>query len=124
MTTKKVLIIEDDTYTRDIYEEILTDAGFSTETASDGQEGLVKAQQGGYDLILLDVMMPKMNGIQVLEHLKNEPPHTANGKIILLTNLGHESVIEDALSKGASSYMVKSAINPDVLIENIKKLLS
>ncbi len=121
--TKKILIIEDDSYTRDIYEEILKDAQFEVVTAVDGQDGLIKAQEGGYNLILLDVMMPKMNGLEVLEGLKQNPPKNTNGPVILLTNLGHEEVVKDALSKGAKSYLVKSDLDPSQLVAHVRKFL-
>lgn len=120
---KKILIIEDDSYTRDIYEEILKDAQFEVVTAVDGQDGLIKAQEGGYSLILLDVMMPKMNGLEVLEGLKQNPPKSTNGPIILLTNLGHEEIVQDALSKGAKSYLVKSDLDPSQLVAHVRKFL-
>jgi len=122
--TKKILIIEDDSYTRDIYEEILKDAQFEVVTAVDGQDGLIKAQAGGYNLILLDVMMPKMNGLELLEQLKQNPPKSSNGPIILLTNLGHEEIVKDALSKGAKSYLVKSDLDPSQLVAHVRKFLS
>ncbi len=124
LMTKKILIIEDDSYTRDIYEEILKDAQFEVVTAVDGQDGLIKAQAGGYNLILLDVMMPKMNGLELLEQLKQNPPKSSNGPIILLTNLGHEEIVKDALSKGAKSYLVKSDLDPSQLVAHVRKFLS
>lgn len=122
---KRILLIEDDAYTRDIYQEILEEAGFEVVLAIDGQEGLMKLKEDGYALVLLDVMMPKMDGISVLKALKAENlPTPPAQKIILLTNLGHDSVIQEALSLGASSYLVKSDLNPDQLVEKIKQFLS
>lgn len=120
---KKILIVEDDPYTRDIYQEILTDCGYEVTTTVDGQEGLAKAQIGGYSLILLDVMMPKMNGLEFLEQLKQNPPKIKNGPIILLTNLGHDEIVQDALSKGATSYLVKSDLIPSDLVAHVKEFL-
>lgn len=120
---KILLLVEDDPFIRDVYQEVLTDAGYEVELAVDGQEGLLKAQEGGYSLVLLDIMMPKLNGIQLLEELKSHPPKKANGPIILLTNLGHDSVIKDGLEKGAKSYLIKSSINPNQLVEHVKKFL-
>lgn len=120
---KRILLIEDDAYTRDIYQEILEEAGFEVILATDGQEGLMKLKEGGYSLVLLDVMMPKMDGISVLKALKAENLQTGQ-KIILLTNLGHDSVIQEALTLGAAGYMVKSDLNPDQLVEKVKNFLS
>lgn len=123
MANKKILIIEDDTYTRDIYQEILEEAGFNITTAIDGEDGLNKLNQGGFDLALLDVMMPKKNGLEVLEALQKTSVKPTNGPIILLTNLAHDPIITDALSRGAKSYMIKSDMNPNQLVENVKKFL-
>lgn len=120
---QKILIIEDDMYIRDVYEEVLTKAGYEITTAVDGQEGVVKAQTGNWDLILLDVMMPKLDGLGVLRELKDKPPQKANGHIVLLTNLAHHTIIQEAQRLGAFTYFVKSDLNPDELVEKIKQVL-
>jgi CheY-like chemotaxis protein len=120
---RKILIIDDDLYIRDLYEEVLRDDGFNVETAVDGEEGLMKLQKGGYDLVLLDVMMPKRDGLGVLSELALHPPLTPNGPIIVLTNLGHDPIIKEAMSKGAASYLNKADMTPDQLLANIKKFL-
>lgn len=122
-TKQKILIIEDDMYIRDVYEEILQKAGYEITTAVDGQEGVVKAQEGGYSLILLDVMMPKLDGLGVLRELKDSPPKQTNGHIVLLTNLAHNTIIEEAQKLGAWTYFVKSDLNPDELVEKVNKVL-
>lgn len=124
LSQAKILLIEDDMYIRDIYEETLKEAGYHVTTAIDGQEGLLKASEGGYNLVLLDMMMPKMDGIGVLTELKQKPPKIANGAIILLTNLAHESVINQAKSLGAKNFLVKSDLNPDQLVEKVKGFLA
>lgn len=121
---QKILLVEDDLYIREVYQEILTDGGFETDTAVDGEEGLLKIKNGGYNLILLDLMMPKLDGIEVLKNLKQSQTAKANGPIILLTNLAHESVIKEAEELGAKSYMSKSDLNPDQLLEKVKSFLS
>lgn len=123
LPNRKVLVIDDDLYIRDLYEEVLRDDGFTVETAVDGEEGLMKLQKGGYDLVLLDVMMPKRDGLGVLTELAAHPPLTPNGPIIVLTNLGHDPIIKEAMNKGAASYLNKADMTPDQLLENIKKFL-
>lgn len=120
---QKILILEDDQYTRDVYQEVLTGAGYEVTTAVDGEEGLVKIKEGGYNLILLDMMMPKLDGLGVLTSLKDSPPKAANGPIILLTNLAHDPVINKALSLGAKSFLIKSDLNPDQLVAKVKELI-
>lgn len=120
---QKILIIEDDMYIRDVYEEVLKQAGYDISLAADGQEGVIKAQEGGYDLVLLDIMMPKLDGLGVLRALKDQPAKKPNGYIVLLTNLAHDSIIQEAQTLGAYTYFVKSDLNPDELVERVKQVL-
>lgn len=121
---QKILLVEDDTYIRKLYGEVLLEAGYQVELAEDGIAGLDKIKKGGYDLILLDLVMPKMDGLGVLEALGKNPPLQKNGSIILLSNLAKDPITQGGLGKGAAGYIVKSDINPDQLIENVKKFLN
>ncbi len=120
---KRVLVVDDDQYIRELYEEVLKAEGYEVETAFDGEEGYNKLLEGGYDLALLDMMMPKLDGMGVLSKLFENPPVTKNGPIILLTNLGHDPILNDALKKGAASFLIKADMTPDQLIANVKKFL-
>lgn len=117
----KVLLIEDDAMVREAYQEALQGAGFNVTVAINGEDGLEKAQQGGFNIIFLDVMMPKMDGLQVLKQLSEKPPAVANGPIWLLTNLSHDPVITQAMDLGAGGALIKSDIDPGQLIEAVKK---
>ena len=121
---KRILIIEDDVYIRDLYAEILGEAGYDVDTAVDGEEGLVKAKTGGYHLILLDVMMPKLDGLGVLQGLLQNPPQSPNGPVILLTNLAQDEVVQEALKTGAKDFVIKSALNPQELLARLKSYLA
>ncbi len=120
---KKLLIVEDDKDTREIYEEVLKDAGYDVTTAVDGEDGLGKATQGGFALILLDVMMPKIDGLGFLREIAAKNLASKNGPIILFTNLSHDPVIKEGLNLGAKSFLVKSEFNPDQVVEKIKGFL-
>lgn len=120
---QKILLIEDDAYIRKLYGEVLLSAGFEVEIAEDGILGLEKIRPGGYDLILLDVVMPKMDGLGVLEALEKDPPIQKNGPIVLLSNLAKDPIVQGGMVKGAAGYIVKSDINPDQLIESVGKFL-
>jgi CheY-like chemotaxis protein len=120
---KKILVVDDDLYIRELYEEVLKTEGYEVETAKDGEETLAKLQQGGYALVLLDIMMPKLDGLGVMESLKNNPPATPNGPILLLTNLDHDPLIRDAMNKGASAFIIKADITPGDLVAQVKKSL-
>ena len=123
MDKKRILLVEDDSFTRELYEEVLTSSGYAVDTAVDGEDGLSKIKIGNYDLIFLDVMMPKMDGLDVLRALKDEPPVAKNGPIVLLTNLTHDPVISIGMSLGAIDHLIKSDIDPGVLLEKIKVYL-
>lgn len=120
---KRILLIEDDQFTRELYEDVFASAEFELESAPDGEAGLTKAREGGYSLILLDVMMPKLDGLGVLKGLKENPAKKTNGPILLLTNLAHDPVVKEALATGAKDYLVKADFNPDELVEKIKTYL-
>lgn len=120
---KKILVIDDDLYIRELYQEILVSAGFSVSTAIDGEDGLQKLTTDEFDLILLDLMMPKIDGLGVLKALKQDLVKEISSPILLLSNMGKEPVIDEALKNGVADYLVKSDINPDQLLSFIKKYL-
>jgi CheY-like chemotaxis protein len=120
---KKVIVIDDDLYIRELYEEIIKDEGYKVDTAANGEEAYNKLKIGGYDLILLDIMMPKMDGLGIMDALKKNPPPIKNGPIILLTNLDHEPLIKDAMSRGAAAFIIKADITPADLLVQVKKYL-
>ncbi len=119
----KILVVEDDQALRDLYVQILTSEGYLIDQAQDGQAGYDAASKGGYDLILLDLVMPKMDGLMVLEKLHQLPTKPDNGLIVVLSNLGKDDVIGKAMELGASGYMIKSDYTPDKIIEQVKNFL-
>ncbi|MBI2011753.1 response regulator [Candidatus Daviesbacteria bacterium] len=119
----KILLIDDDQDTRDIYSEFLTNGGFSVDLAADGEEGLAKILQGGYDLILLDIMMPKIDGITILKKLKENPPDVYNGPIVILSALDQEYVVKSAMELGAKGFLAKSSMNPDEALKKISEFM-
>lgn len=121
---KKILVVEDELFLRELYLEVLKDAGFDVDAASDGEEAFLKMKQGGYDLVLLDIMLPKKDGIQILKDLKNNPPVVANKAILILTNLGQEAVISEGISLGVRGYIIKSDYTPDQLIAEVRRVLA
>jgi CheY-like chemotaxis protein len=122
-STTKILIVEDDLFIRELYERQLGLAGYQVATAADGPEGLTKITEFQPNLLLLDIMLPQMNGLDLLKTIKaNEA--TKNIPVILLTNLGQDSVIKEGFSLGADGYLIKSAYTPDQIIEEVKKFLA
>jgi len=120
---KKILIVEDDQFLREFYQELLTSEGYQVDTASDGEAGLEKIKQGGWNLVLLDIMLPKKDGLMLLKELKSSPPQNPPGPIVVLTNLGNESIVNQVFSLGAAGYLVKSALNPDDVLKEINSFL-
>ncbi len=116
----KILLIEDDRLVREAYEEALRQAGYDITVAEDGEQGLEKARQGGFNLILLDIMLPKIDGLGILRGLRQNPPIEKNGPVLLLTNLSHDPVINEGIDLGASAALIKSDIDPGMLIEAVK----
>lgn len=119
---KKVLFIEDEPTLQKTVGEILKQEGFEIFEALDGESGLAFAKSEKPDLILLDLILPKKNGFEVLEELR-EYPETANIKVIVLTNLESSADIERALALGATNYLVKANYNLEEVVTKIKELL-
>jgi CheY-like chemotaxis protein len=117
----KILIVDDDLYLRDLYEEILKEEGHEVTTAADGEEGLAKINAGAYDLVLLDVMMPKLDGLGLLKKLGEEAPLPKAPVVVLLTNLGNDPAVKEALQHGAKSYLVKAEMTPNQIADEVKK---
>jgi len=124
MDKKRILLVEDDQYTRELYQEVIKDEGYVLDTATNGEEGLEKLKAGGYNLILLDIMMPKMSGLEILRALKNEPPKVPNGPIVILTNLTNDPILNEAYGLNAKDFVVKSDVTPGELMEKIKGYLA
>lgn len=123
MEDKKILLVEDDQFLREFYQELLAAEGYFIDVAADGEEALQKIWDREYDLILLDIMLPKKDGLEILKELKNRPPKSPRVKIVVLTNLGHDTVVKECFDLGAQGYLVKSALNPDQVLSEIKSYL-
>ena len=120
---KKILIIDDDRYIRELYEEVLKNEGFEVTTALDGEAGLDLILKNSFDLILLDVMMPKLDGLGVLAQLRNNPKKPAT-PIVLLTNLANDPNIAEVIKNSqAKSYLIKSDFTPDEFLNKVKTFL-
>lgn len=119
---KRILIIEDDFFIRELYLRQLQKEGFEVEGAEDGPSGLAKANQEGWDLILLDIMLPKLNGMDLLRTLKSKP-ETKDIPVILLTNVGQDTVIKQGFDLGAEGYLIKSAYTPQQVVQEVVKAL-
>lgn len=120
---KKVLIIEDENFIAELYALQLTKTGFLVKTALDGQTGLKMLEQEDFDILLLDILLPDLNGLEVLRQFKIKKP---NSKmiILLLTNLGQDAVIKEAFTMGAQGYLIKASLTPYQIVDEVKKVLN
>lgn len=119
-TPKKVLIVEDEKDLLDLYVELLKEAGYAVDSATTGKEGYVKMKRGGYDLVLLDVMLPEMDGLEILTRLKQSPSEKPNANIVLLTNLSKDLTISRGVALGIQGYIIKSDVTPGQFVEKIR----
>ena len=125
-TSKHILLVEDDPMLTELYQTKLEMEGFQVSVATDGEAGLASAKKLKPDLILLDIMLPKMNGFEVLKDLKKSKTVSAI-PVIVLTNLGGEKADSDkrlALSLGAQDFLVKMFHLPDDIVGKIKSVLA
>ncbi len=121
--TKKVLVVDDEKDLRDAIKTALSYEGYSVETAEDGVEGFTKAHELRPDLILLDILMPKQNGIDMLKSLRNEEW----GKtipVIVMTVLDDMAKVSEALDAGAIEYLVKTDMSLGGIVDKVKSKLS
>lgn len=118
----KILIIEDDSYISDMYRIKLENSGYEVIIASDGIEGFKALEKQKPNVILLDIVMPKMDGFNVLKMIKNDSNYK-NIPVILLTNLGQEENVKRGFELGAASYIIKAHFTPSEVVEKIKGVL-
>lgn len=120
---KTILLVEDDDNLASVYETRLQAEGFNTKRVANGEDALAAALQVKPDLILLDVMMPKVSGFDVLDILRNTP-ETQTVKIVMLTALSQESDRERAKSLGVDDYLVKSQVVIADVVDRVKQHLN
>jgi len=118
----KVLLIEDEDFIRDLYKRQLDLAGFETDTAANGKDGMAALTQKDYELILLDIMLPDTNGLEILKFVKADEK-LKNILIILLTNLGQDAIIEQAFKLGVEGYLIKASLTPNQIVQEIRNII-
>lgn len=121
--TVKVLIIEDDELMLRMYQKIFIAEGYEVETAANGEEGLEKARETHPTLIMLDIMMPKLNGLDMLRQLKSIPD-IERVPVVILSNLSGTADIEAALQAGAVRYICKSDYKPKEVFDIVQGILA
>jgi DNA-binding response OmpR family regulator len=119
---KKILLIEDDPFLLSMYSLKFESEDFKVYTAEDGDKGIKLALKEIPQIILLDILMPKKNGFEVLQELKKNT-ETANIPVILLTNLSQKDEVTKGLAMGAEDYLIKAHFMPSEVVEKIKKYI-
>lgn len=114
----KVLFVDDDNFLRKVYQAELSEHDYEVILAEDGEEGLNKALTEDPDIVILDMIMPKKNGFEVLTAMQNDPK-AKNIPVIILSNLGQEDDIKKGLDLGAVDYLVKDDITLATLVEKV-----
>jgi CheY-like chemotaxis protein len=117
-----ILIIDDDSFFVTIYSEEFKQNGFEVNTATNGEEAIRIASAQKPDIILLDLVMPRMDGFRVIEALKSESS-TAAIPVFVLTNLGLQQDIDRCMKLGATAYAIKAQTMPKEMVERVKKVL-
>ena len=120
---KSILLVEDDEFLAELYATKLNLEGFEVSLAVDGEKGLKLAKEVAPDLILLDIILPKMDGFEVLKGLKSDPS-LKKIPVILLTNLSQKDEVQKGLSLGAKDYLIKAHFMPSEVVKKIKKTIS
>ncbi|MBT4850319.1 response regulator [Candidatus Parcubacteria bacterium] len=118
----KILFVDDDNFLRKVYQSELGDRGYDVILAVDGEEGLEKARTNDPDLIILDMIMPKKNGFEVLMELQ-EDEKTKNIPVIILSNLGQEDDVKKGLDLGAVDYLIKDDITLTAIMDKVNQYL-
>lgn len=117
-----VLIAEDDLYIRKVYERLLDKESYQVVVASDGEEALTTIREQKPALVLLDFMMPKMDGMSVLQAMQKDPA-LQSIPVIILTNIANDDVITSLKAAGAKSILIKSNVDTELVIQEIRKFL-
>lgn len=122
---KHILFVEDELYIAELYAQVLTSHNYDVTVVGDGEKGLKAAQTGQYDLILLDLMLPNMTGMDILRRLRDpaqSPNVPASTAIIVLTNLDEDDQTKNEIKKLAQGYLLKVQVTPKQLVEIIRNM--
>jgi len=121
---KKILLVEDDPFLRKAASTKLKRQGYAVTTAEDGELALAAVKQGPYDVVLLDLILPKVQGFEILRRIKADPnPEIAQMPVVVLSNLGQDSDIQKVLELGATGYLIKANISLEAIVQKVEELL-
>lgn len=118
----KILVVEDDKFLRELITQKLAREGYDVKEAVDGEEGVVKVKEEKPDVILLDLILPGIDGFEVLAKIK-EDPEVENIPVVILSNLGQRDDVERGLKLGAVDFLIKAHFTPGEIIEKVEKIM-
>ncbi len=119
----KILLVEDDAFIAEIYEKKLGDAGFEIFNAKTGHEALKRIAETSFDLVLLDMVLPEMPGLEVLHELRGKAEYDKNLKVVVFSNLSGPEEQEAAKKAGATGFISKTAFTPSQVVDEVKRYL-
>ena len=117
---KSILLVEDDPFILDIYTTKLKQSGFNVDTAQDGEAAIRKLEENKPDLLVLDIVLPQVDGWEVLRRIKANQ-ELKDLKVIVFSNLGQKEEIEKGMKLGSVKYLIKAHYTPSEIVEEIKK---
>ncbi len=120
--SSKILLVEDDLFMRQLYSDLLKEEKYVLDTAEDGDQGYEKIKKGGWDLVLLDMNLPGMTGVEIIEKLHSENITNFSKKTVFLTNSDNAKDIAN-IKKNSDGYLLKSQMDPEEFLEQVKKFL-
>lgn len=121
-SNKKILLVEDDPFLIDIYSKKLTASGFKVMIAEDGAKAIRFLKEQKPDMVILDIVLPEIEGWDVLKKLKQDKKYK-DLKIIILSNLGQKEEVAKGLKLGAIRYLIKAHYTPSQIVEEVKSLI-
>ncbi len=119
---KSILLVEDDPFLIEIYSKKLAEEGFFAEVVSNGEEVLAKVKEKKPELVILDIVLPQVDGWEILQQIKQDP-ELKNTKVVILSNLGQKEEVEKGIESGAEKYLIKAHFTPSQVVEEIKKII-
>lgn len=119
---RKILVVEDDKFVRELIVQKLTEEKFEVSSAKDGEEGVKKTESEKPDLILLDLILPGIDGFEVLSRIRKNPL-IEKIPVIILSNLGEKVDVDRGIKLGANDYLIKAHFTPKEIVEKVRTIL-
>ena len=119
---KRIIVIEDEPAILSLYVDLLKKAGYQVDRAANGDEGFEKVKNQPWDLVLLDIMLPGVDGLRMLKEMQQQPG-MKKGTVVVLSNISSEHFVQEAMGFGADTYLIKSNNTPDKVVQTVGEYL-